>query len=70
MTTNKLSTLMAMFSGSAFVPAALAHPGHEHSQAITERLLHAVQTEWLAPVVVLVLLGVAGYLYVRTAGKE
>ncbi len=70
MKTNKLSRLIAMFCGPAYLPVASAHPGHEHSQAIAERLLHAVQTEWLAPVVLLVLLGVAGYLYVRTAGKE
>jgi hypothetical protein len=70
MTANKLSKLIAVLCGSAYLPVSLAHPGHEHSQGIAERLLHAVQTEWLAPVVLLVLLGVAGYLYVRTAGKE
>ena len=70
MTAHKLSRLIAVLCGSVYVPAALAHPGHEHSQGIVEGLLHAVQTEWLAPVVLLVLLGVAGYLYVRNVDKE
>ena len=70
MTATKLSKLIAALCGSAYLPVALAHPGHEHSQGIAERVLHAVQTEWLAPVVLLVLLGVAGYLYVRNVDKE
>ena len=70
MTANKLSKLIAVLCGSAYLPISLAHPDHEHSQSIAERLLHAVQTEWLAPVVLLVLLGLAGHLYVRKAGKE
>jgi len=69
MSTNKLSKLIAMFCGSAFVPAALAHPGHEHSQGIAERLLHAVQTGWLAPLLLLVLSLIAGYLYIKKTGN-
>jgi len=70
MTSNKLSKLITLFCGSVFVPAALAHPGHEHSQGIAERLLHAVQTEWLAPLLLLVLSLIAGYLYVKKTGKR
>ena len=70
MTGNKLSKLIAVLCGSAYLPVALAHPGHEHSQAIMERLLHAVETEWLAPIVLLVSLGLAGYFYARMADKE
>jgi hypothetical protein len=62
MTTNKLTKLIAMFCGWVYLPAALAHPGHEHNQGIAETLLHTAQTEWLAPVALLVLLGLAGYL--------
>jgi hypothetical protein len=53
-----------------YLPVALAHPGHEHSQGIAERFLHAVQTEWLAPLLLLVLSLIAGYLYAGKAGKE
>ena len=70
MTANKLSKLIAVLCGSAYLPVSLAHPGHEHSQGIAERLLHAVQTEWLAPAVLLVLLGLAGYFCARKADKE
>jgi len=70
MTATKLSKLIAALCGSAYLPVALAHPGHEHSQGIAERVLHAVQTEWLAPLVLLVLSLIAGYLYARKAGKE
>jgi len=70
MTASKLSKLIAAFCGSAYLPVALAHPGHEHSQGIAERFLHAVQTEWLAPLVLLVLLALARYFYVRKADKE
>jgi len=70
MTASKLSKLIAVFCGSAYLPVALAHPGHEHSQGIAERVLHAVQTEWLAPVVLLLFIGLAGYFYARMADKE
>ena len=70
MTANKLSKLIAVLCGLAYLPVASAHPGHEHSQGIAERLLHAFQTEWLAPLLLLVLAVIAGYLYVRKAGKE
>ena len=70
MTAGKLAGLIATVCGSAYGPFALAHPGHEHSQGIAERVLHAVQTEWLAPLVLLVLLALARYFYVRKAGKE
>jgi len=70
MTASKLSKLFAVFCGSAYLPVALAHPGHEHSPAMADRLLHAVQTDWLAPVVLLLLLGLAGYFYARMADKE
>ena len=70
MTTNRLSKLIAMFCGSVYLPVALAHPGHEHSQGIAERLLHAVQTEWLAPLLLLVPSLIVGYLYVKKIGKK
>jgi len=70
MTARKLSKLIAVLCGSLYLPVALAHPGHEHSQGIVERLLHAIQTDWLAPLVLLVLLSLAGYFYVRKAEKE
>jgi len=70
MTTSKLSKLITMFFGSAFVPAALAHPGHEHSQGIAESLLHSVQTGgWPAPLLLLVVSLIAGYLYAKKAGN-
>jgi len=69
MTTSKLSKLITMFFGSAFVPAAQAHPGHEHSQGIAESLLHSVQTGWLAPLLLLVVSLIAGYLYAKKAGN-
>ena len=70
MTAGKLAGLIATVCGSAYGPFALAHPGHEHSQGIAERWLHAMQTEWLVPLLLLVLALVAGYLYARKAGKE
>lgn len=67
MTAGKLAGLIATVCGSAYGPFALAHPGHEHSQGIAERLLHAVQTEWLALLLVAGL--IAGYLFVKKADK-
>jgi hypothetical protein len=69
MTASKLSKLIAILCGSAYMPIALAHPGHQHSQGIAERLLHAVQTEWLAPLLLLIAVLIAGYLSVKKAGK-
>ena len=70
MTASKLSKLIAILCGSAYMPIALAHPGHQHSQGLAERLLHAVQTEWLAPLLLLlVAVLIAGYLSVKKAGK-
>lgn len=70
MTANKLSKLIGVLCGSAYLPVASAHPGHEHSQGILERLLHAAGTEWLAPLLLLALVVTVGYWYVRKAGKE
>jgi hypothetical protein len=68
MTANKLSKLIAALCASVYLPVALAHPGHEHSQRIVERLLHAVETEWLVPILLVLAVIIAGYWYVRKAG--
>ena len=70
MTANKLIKLIALLPGQMGVTVAWAHPGHEHSPAMADRLLHAVQTDWLALIILLVSLGLAGYFYVRMADKE
>jgi hypothetical protein len=70
MTANRPSKLISVLCGSVYGSVALAHPGHEHSQGIVERLLHAAGTEWLAPLLLLVLVVTVGYLYARKAGKE
>jgi len=67
MTASKLTVLI---SALAFIPAAYAHPGHTHSHNFLERVLHAVQTEWLAPVLVAILIGVAGYLYLKRSDSD
>ena len=64
------SKLIVLISTLAFIPAAYAHPGHVHSHNFLERVLHAVQTEWLAPVLVVILIGVAGYLYLKHSGSD
>jgi hypothetical protein len=69
MTASRLSKLITILCGSVYMPIALAHPGHEHSHGIAERLLHAVQTEWLVPLLLLVAVLIAGYLSVKKAGK-
>ena len=69
MTASKLSKLVAILCCSAYMPIALAHPGHQHSQGIAERVLHAVQTEWLVPLLLLVAVLITGYLSVKKAGK-
>ena len=70
MTTNRLSKLTAMFCGWLYLPVASAHPGHDHSLGVAERLLHAVQTEWLAALVLLVPSLIVGYLYFKKVRKE
>ena len=49
----KLATLAA---GTAVLPAAWAHPGHEHSTGWLAQLLHSV-TNWGPLLVVLVIAG-------------
>ncbi|MFQ5643553.1 MAG: hypothetical protein ACE5FQ_07620 [Thiogranum sp.] len=64
---NKLTAFVCTL---AFATGAYAHPGHTHSQDFVERLSHAVQTEWLAPVLVVVVIGIAGYLYLKYSGNN
>ena len=59
MTANKL---IALASALAFTTEAQAHPGHTHSQHFMERLLHALQTEWLAPLLVVVFIAITAYI--------
>jgi hypothetical protein len=35
-----------------------------------ERILHAAETEWLAPLLVVIVIGIAGYLYLKYSGNE
>ena len=70
MKANRLIRLIALLPGLMGATAAWSHPGHQHSQGFAEALLHSVQTEWLAPVVVPLLLALAAYLYVRKTDKE
>ena len=70
MKANRLIRLIALFPALMGAGAAWSHPGHQHSQGFAETLLHSVQTEWLAPIVVPLLLALAAYLYVRKTNKE
>ena len=50
--------LAALAVGTAVVPAAWAHPGHEHSSGWLAQLLHSV-TNW-GPMLVVLVIAVAG----------
>ena len=52
MTKSLFARLTVLLTGTAPVTAALAHPGHQHSSALLERVQHALQTEW-GPVLLL-----------------
>jgi len=67
MTTNKLAAFIFTL---AFATQAYAHPDHAHSHNFMERLLHAIQTEWLAPLLVVILIGIAGYAYFRHSDND
>ncbi len=69
MKAHKLSKLIALFMGSISSTAAWSHPGHQHGQGVVDRLLHAVQTEWLAPLALLVLV-LGTYAYVKKGKKD
>lgn len=70
MKANRLVRLIALFLGLMGVTTAWSHPGHQHGQGLAEGLLHSAQTEWLAAVVVPLLLALAAYLYVSRTNKE
>jgi transposase InsO family protein len=70
MKANRPIRLIALFPALMGATAAWSHPGHQHSQGFAEALLHSVQTEWLAPVVVPLLLALAAYLYARKTNKR
>ena len=55
----KLATLAA---GTALLPPAWAHPGHEHSAGWLAQLLHSV-TNW-GPLLVVLVIAVAGSYWV------
>lgn len=54
----------------ALVSEAHAHPGHVHSYNLMDRVLHAAETEWLAPLLVVILIGIAGYFYLNHSGND
>jgi len=66
----KASKLTAFIATLIFIPETYAHPGHEHSYNFMERVLHAAETEWLAPLLVAILVGIAGYLYLKYSGNN
>ena len=49
-------------AGTAILPAAWAHPGHEHSAGWLAQLLHSV-TNW-GPLLVVLVIAVAGGYWV------
>lgn len=69
MTTSKAAKLLAVLGGSWSVPVALAHPGHEHGPGLLEGLLHALESEWRAALLLLALSLVAGCLYIGKDGS-
>ena len=66
----KASKLIVFISTLVFIPETYAHPGHAHSYNFMERVLHAAQTEWLAPLLVVVLIGIAAYAYLKHSGSD
>jgi hypothetical protein len=61
----RASKLTAFISTLVFIPEIHAHPGHVHSYNLMDRVLHAAETEWLAPLLVAILIGIAGYFYLK-----
>ena len=66
----KASKLIVFISALVFIPETYAHPGHAHSHGFMERVLHAAQTEWLAPLLVVILIGIAAYAYLKHSGSD
>ena len=66
----KASKLIVFIFALVFIPETYAHPGHAHSYNFMERVLHAAQTEWLAPLLVVILIGIAGYLYLKHSSSD
>ena len=66
----KASKLIVFISALVFIPETYAHPGHAHSYNFMERVLHAAETEWLAPLLVTILIGIAGYIYLKYSGSD
>ena len=66
----KASKLIVFISALVFIPETYAHPGHAHGYNFMERVLHAAQTEWLAPLLVVILAGIAGYFYLKHSSSD
>jgi len=66
----KASKLIVFIATLVTIPETYAHPGHAHSYNFMERVLHAAQTEWLAPLLVVVLIGIAAYAYLKHSGSD
>ena len=66
----RASKLTAFISTLVFIPEIHAHPGHGHSYNLTDRVLHAAETEWLAPLLIVILIGIAGYFYLKYSGDD
>ena len=64
------SKLTVFISTLVFIPEIHAHPGHVHSYNLMDRVLHASETEWLAPFLVVILIGIAGYFYIKHSGSN
>lgn len=61
----RASKLIALIYLLALIPEAHAHPGHVHSHDFMTKLLHAAETEWLAPLLIVIVLGIAGYFCLK-----
>jgi len=64
------SKLTVFISTLVFASETYAHPGHAHGYNFMERILHAAETEWLAPLLVVIVIGIAGYLYLKYSGNQ